>query len=70
MRDSQTVQPHRARVVVALPERGGEGMTCTGLDAVATDLCLKIEHAAKKYDLGFMDVMNRIAQIHCSWEEQ
>ncbi len=41
-------------------------MTCTGLDAVTTDLCLKIEHAAKKYDLGFMDVMNLVMEIHCT----
>lgn len=42
-------------------------MPCTGLDAVAADLCLKIEQAGKKYDRPFMDVMNRIMQIHSAW---
>lgn len=45
-------------------------MTCTGLDAVAADLCLKIEHASKKYNVPVMDVMNRIMQMHITWEEQ
>jgi len=45
-------------------------MTCTGLDAVAADVCQKIEHASKKYDTPFMDVMNRVMQMHVTWEEQ
>ena len=45
-------------------------MTCTGLDAETADVCMKIEQIAKKYDKPVMDIMNRIMQMHITWDEQ
>ena len=49
-------------------ERGGQGMTRTGFDAEAVRVCLDIEAIARKHNVGVMDVMNRVMQIHCTWE--
>ena len=43
-------------------------MTCTGYDDEAARACIDIETIARKYNAPFMDVMNRIMQIHCTWE--
>ena len=45
-------------------------MTCTGLDAAITDICLKIEHTSKKYDISFMDALNKIMETHVSWIDE
>jgi len=41
-------------------------VTCTGFDAEAVRVCLDIEAIARKYDMGFMDVMNTIMKVHCT----
>ena len=43
-------------------------MTRTGFDAEAVRVCLDIEAIARKHNVGVMDVMNRVMQIHCTWE--
>ena len=43
-------------------------MTCTGFDAEAVRVCLDIKAIARKYDKSVMDVMNRVMEIHCTWE--
>ena len=49
-------------------EKGVSVMTCTGVDAEAVRVCLDIEAIARKYDKSVMDVMNRVMEIHCTWE--
>jgi len=49
-------------------EKGVSVMTCTGFDAEAVRVCLDIEAIARKYNVGVMDVMNRVMEIHCTWE--
>ena len=48
--------------ILADPEGG------TGIDAEAVRVCLDIEAIARKYNVGVMDVMNRVMEIHCTWE--
>ena len=45
-------------------------MTCTGFDAITMDLCIKAEHASRKYDKPFMEVLNRIMEHHVSWIDE
>ena len=49
-------------------ENGVSVMTCTGFDAEAVRVCFDIEAIARKYNVGVMDVMNRVMQVHCTWE--
>ena len=41
-----------------------------GLDAAITDVCLKIEHISDKYDISFMDALNKIMETHVSWIDE
>ena len=43
-------------------------MTCAGFDAEAVRVCFDIEAIARKHHVGVMDVMNRVMQVHCTWE--
>ena len=45
-------------------------MTCKGLDAAITDVCLKIEHISDKYNISFMDALNKIMETHVSWIDE
>ena len=37
------------------------------MNAEVCEICLKIEAIARKYNVGVMDVMNMIMQVHCTW---
>jgi len=41
-------------------------VTRTGFDAEAVRVCLDIEAIARKYNVGVMDVMNLVMEIHCT----
>lgn len=45
-------------------------MTCTGFDAVAMDLCQKIEHCMSKYDKSFDEVVVRAKSFHMDWNDR
>jgi hypothetical protein len=50
--------------VCSVPER----LCDTGFDAEAVRVCFDIEAIARKHNVGVMDVMNRVMQVHCTWE--